>query len=68
MEKLPRLPIGRQYFAGIRKDAAVYVDKTDNATGAIHTQLSQRRSKTGFWAVSFERIYEWIKRNYSFCS
>jgi hypothetical protein len=29
MEKLPRLPIGRQYFAGIRKDDAVYVDKTE---------------------------------------
>jgi Predicted AAA-ATPase/PD-(D/E)XK nuclease superfamily len=29
MEKLPRLPIGRQYFSSIRKDDAVYVDKTE---------------------------------------
>ena len=28
MEKLPHLPVGRQYFAGIRKDNAIYVDKT----------------------------------------
>ena len=28
MEKLPNLPVGRQYFAGIRKDNAIYVDKT----------------------------------------
>jgi hypothetical protein len=29
MEKLPNLPIGRQYFADIRRDDAVYVDKTE---------------------------------------
>ena len=29
MEKLPDLPIGRQYFASIRKDKAVYIDKTE---------------------------------------
>ena len=29
MEKLPNLPIGRQYFASIRKDNAVYIDKTE---------------------------------------
>ncbi len=29
MEKLPNLPVGRQYFASIRKDNAVYVDKTE---------------------------------------
>ncbi len=29
MEKLPNLPVGRQYFAGVRKDNAVYVDKTE---------------------------------------
>ncbi|MDZ7878513.1 MAG: AAA family ATPase [Saprospiraceae bacterium] len=29
MEKLPNLPIGRQYFASIRKDKAIYVDKTE---------------------------------------
>ena len=28
MERLPNLPIGRQYFADIRRDNAVYVDKT----------------------------------------
>jgi Predicted AAA-ATPase len=28
MEKLPNLPIGRQYFADIRRDNALYVDKT----------------------------------------
>lgn len=29
MEKLPNLPIGRQYFADVRRDNAVYVDKTE---------------------------------------
>ena len=29
MEKLPNLPVGRQYFASIRKDDAIYVDKTE---------------------------------------
>ena len=29
MEELPNLPIGRQYFAMIRKDNAVYIDKTE---------------------------------------
>jgi Predicted AAA-ATPase/PD-(D/E)XK nuclease superfamily len=29
MEKLPNLPVGRQYFAGIREDNAIYVDKTE---------------------------------------
>jgi Predicted AAA-ATPase/PD-(D/E)XK nuclease superfamily len=29
MERLPNLPIGRQYFASIRKDNAIYVDKTE---------------------------------------
>ncbi len=29
MEKLPNLPVGRQYFASVRKDNAVYVDKTE---------------------------------------
>lgn len=29
MERLPNLPVGRQYFASIRKDNAVYVDKTE---------------------------------------
>ena len=29
MEVLPNLPVGRQYFASIRKDNAVYVDKTE---------------------------------------
>ena len=29
MEKLPFLPLGVQYFAAIRKDNAVYVDKTE---------------------------------------
>jgi Predicted AAA-ATPase len=29
MEKLPNLPVGRQYFASIRKDNAIYVDKTE---------------------------------------
>lgn len=28
MEKLPNLPVGRQYFSSIRKDNAIYVDKT----------------------------------------
>jgi hypothetical protein len=28
MERLPSLPVGRQYFASIRKDNAIYVDKT----------------------------------------
>jgi hypothetical protein len=28
MEKFQNLPVGRQYFAGIRRDNAVYVDKT----------------------------------------
>ena len=28
MEKLPNLPIGQQYFKPIRKDNAVYIDKT----------------------------------------
>ena len=28
MEKLPNLPVGRQYFAGVRADNAIYVDKT----------------------------------------
>ena len=28
MEKLQNLPIGRQYFSGIREDGAIYVDKT----------------------------------------
>jgi Predicted AAA-ATPase len=25
---LPNLPVGRQYFASIRKDKAIYIDKT----------------------------------------
>ena len=29
MEKLPHLPIGQQYFASIRKDNGIYVDKTE---------------------------------------
>ena len=29
MEKLRNLPIGRQYFASIRKDNALYIDKTE---------------------------------------
>jgi hypothetical protein len=29
MEKLRQLPIGRQYFASVRKDNAIYVDKTE---------------------------------------
>jgi Predicted AAA-ATPase/PD-(D/E)XK nuclease superfamily len=29
MEKLPNLPVGRQYFSGIRKDNAIYIDKTE---------------------------------------
>ncbi len=29
MERLPNLPVGRQYFASIRKDDAIYVDKTE---------------------------------------
>ncbi len=29
MEKLPRLPIGQQYFKSIMKDKGVYVDKTE---------------------------------------
>jgi hypothetical protein len=29
MERLPNLPIGRQYFASIRKDDAIYIDKTE---------------------------------------
>jgi hypothetical protein len=29
MEKLPNLPVGRQYFASVRKDNAIYVDKTE---------------------------------------
>ncbi len=29
MEKLPNLPVGRQYFASFRKDNAIYVDKTE---------------------------------------
>jgi hypothetical protein len=28
MEELPNLPIGRQYFADIRRDQSIYVDKT----------------------------------------
>jgi Predicted AAA-ATPase/PD-(D/E)XK nuclease superfamily len=28
MEKLRNLPIGRQYFASVRKDNAIYIDKT----------------------------------------
>lgn len=28
MEKLRNLPVGRQYFAGIRQDDAIYIDKT----------------------------------------
>jgi hypothetical protein len=30
MEKLPNLPVGRQYFSGIREDDAIYVDKTEH--------------------------------------
>ena len=29
MEKLRNLPVGRQYFAGVRKDDAIYIDKTE---------------------------------------
>jgi hypothetical protein len=29
MEKLRNLPVGRQYFAGIREDDAIYIDKTE---------------------------------------
>ncbi len=29
MDKLPKLPVGRQYFASIRKDNALYIDKTE---------------------------------------
>ena len=29
MEKLPPLPIGQQYFASIRENNAVYIDKTE---------------------------------------
>jgi hypothetical protein len=29
MEKLRNLPVGRQYFAGIRRDDAIYIDKTE---------------------------------------
>jgi Predicted AAA-ATPase/PD-(D/E)XK nuclease superfamily len=29
MEELRQLPIGRQYFASVRKDNAIYVDKTE---------------------------------------
>jgi hypothetical protein len=29
MQYLPNLPIGRQYFAGVRQDNAIYVDKTE---------------------------------------
>jgi hypothetical protein len=29
MEKLRNLPIGRQYFASVRKDDAIYIDKTE---------------------------------------
>jgi Predicted AAA-ATPase/PD-(D/E)XK nuclease superfamily len=28
MERLPNLPVGRQYLASIRKDNAIYIDKT----------------------------------------
>ena len=29
MDKLRNLPVGRQYFSGIREDGAIYVDKTE---------------------------------------
>ncbi|MFN9681258.1 MAG: AAA family ATPase, partial [Bacteroidota bacterium] len=29
MDQLPNLPVGRQYFASVRKDNAIYVDKTE---------------------------------------
>ncbi len=29
MERLPNLPVGRQYFADIRRDNSVYIDKTE---------------------------------------
>jgi Predicted AAA-ATPase/PD-(D/E)XK nuclease superfamily len=29
MENLPVLPVGRQYFASVRKDNSIYVDKTE---------------------------------------
>jgi Predicted AAA-ATPase len=29
MEELRKLPIGRQYFASVRKDNAIYIDKTE---------------------------------------
>ncbi len=36
MERLPNLPVGRQYFASIRKDNAIYVDKTQYIYNICH--------------------------------
>ena len=66
MEKLPNLPVGRQYFASIRKDNAIYVDKTEyiyNICSPADSAYFLSRPRRFGKSLTLDTIHELFKGN-----
>ena len=64
---LPKLPIGQQYFRGIREEGALYVDKTEQihqlvTAGKYYFLARPRRFGKSLTLSTIEELYEGARR------